>query len=201
MRQKIPIPYPNIKNKDDHQIVSWLLARLGWATNEFLYGKCYPLFKSLHTRYYSSCPELEDFIHDIYIDIIQPRKDNKECKLNTFSYKSTLYTWMGVVSIRFCYAKYKKAIHIINSDDSDRYSDISISNHAINDLFDREDLEKVLDIMTNSRYKELIRLRYLCGLSNEMTAKQLNMDMDNYYNKHRLAKVQFVNALKKEGLL
>ena len=40
----------------------------------------------------------------------------------------------------------------------------------------------------------------LCMISSE-TAEILNMTMANYYNKHKLAKKQFVDALMKEGLL
>ena len=198
---RLPIPFPNIKDKDDHQVVSWLLDRVEWATREFLYGRCYPIFKSLHNRFYSDCPELLEFIHEIYVDIIEPRKKSQKCKLETFNYQSTLYTWMGVVSIRFCYAKYKTSIQTINWDDGDSFSNTSISKPEVNDIFNREDLEKILEMMTNDRYRQIIRLHYVIGYSNEETAKQLGMDLPNYYNKHRLAKVQFVTSLKKEGLL
>ena len=38
-------------------------------------------------------------------------------------------------------------------------------------------------------------------VANEETAELLGMSMDNYYNKHKLAKEQFTNVLKKEGLI
>lgn len=201
MRFVLPIPYPRIKDKSDRQIVAWLLKRVEWATKEFLYGRCYPIFKSLHNRFYTDCPDILDLIHEIYIDIIEPRKKSDKCKLETFNYRSTLYTWMGVVSSRFCFAKYKVSIKINNLDESDRNVDIMISNNTINDIFDEEDLEKILTMMNNDRYRHIIRLHYIEGLSNEETAKMLNMEMSNYYNKHLLAKTQFVKILKKEGLL
>ena len=37
--------------------------------------------------------------------------------------------------------------------------------------------------------------------SNEETAEILGMSMDNYYNKHKLAKEQFAKILRKEGLI
>ena len=55
--------------------------------------------------------------------------------------------------------------------------------------------------MSNKRYREIIRLRYLEEKSNEETAQILAMSMDNYYNKNRLAKVQFRTILRKEGLI
>ena len=63
------------------------------------------------------------------------------------------------------------------------------------------DIKKILDMMPNLRYRHLIELRYIEEKTNEETATALNMTMDNYYNKHKLAKVQFCNILRKEGLL
>lgn len=198
---RLPIPYPRIIDKDDRQIVALLLKRIGWATNEFLYGRSYPIFKSLHKRFYTDCPELLDFIHDIYVDIIEPRKQTTTCKLETFTFKSTLNTWVGVVATRFCYSKYKDKILTESLDDSDRKFDIWVSTTINENLFDKEDLNKILSMMRNDRYRELIRKHYVEGKSNEETAVEMNMIMDNYYNRLRLARLQFINVLKEEGLL
>lgn len=198
---RIPIAFPHIKDKEDHQVVEWLLNRIDWATREFLYGRCYPIFKSLHDRFYSDCPELIDFIHEIYIDIIEPRRRSEKSKLETFNYKSTLYTWMSVVSIHFCYAKYNVSVKIINFEEGDRNLDILTSKPSIESIFNCEDIEKILKMMSNDRYRQIIRLHYVDGYSHEDTAKRLGMEMLNYYNKHRLAKIQYINVLKKEGLL
>jgi DNA-directed RNA polymerase specialized sigma24 family protein len=56
-------------------------------------------------------------------------------------------------------------------------------------------------MMTNERYRQLIIYRYVEGRTNEETAGLLSMNMNNYYNKHRLAKRQFREVLKKEGLI
>ena len=56
-------------------------------------------------------------------------------------------------------------------------------------------------MMPNSRYRELIRYRYVEEKTNEETAELLGMSMDNYYNKHRLAKEQLKRILRKEGLV
>lgn len=197
----LPVSFSRIKDKSDHEVVAMLLKRIDWATKEFLYGKCYPVFKSLHSRFYSDCASIMELIHEIYIDIIEPRKKNEKCKLETFSYRSSLYTWVGVVSLHYCYIKFNKSIPTIILDVSDRNSDITLSKSSISNIFDREDLDKIIGTMTNDRYRQIIKLHYVEGVSNEETANRLGMDMPNYYNKHRLAKVQFLNALKREGLL
>ena len=50
--------------------------------------------------------------------------------------------------------------------------------------------------MPNARYRELIRLRYMEELNNELVAKILGLSIDNYYNKHLLAKRQFITLLE-----
>ena len=62
-----------------------------------------------------------------------------------------------------------------------------------------EDLETILSLMPNKRYSLILRLRYLEGMTNEETAKTLQMSMDNFYNKHMRAKKQFNEIIRKEG--
>lgn len=57
----------------------------------------------------------------------------------------------------------------------------------------------ILSLMPNKRYSNLIRLRYLEHKTNEETAKELGLTRDNFYNKHKLAKQQFVRVLNKEA--
>jgi DNA-directed RNA polymerase specialized sigma24 family protein len=84
------------------------------------------------------------------------------------------------------------------SDSLDQITDsIGIDLHFL----DLSDLDKLLGMMSNERYRLLIRFRYVEGRTNEETAGLLGMNMDNYYNKHRLAKKQFRQILKKEKLI
>jgi DNA-directed RNA polymerase specialized sigma24 family protein len=61
-----------------------------------------------------------------------------------------------------------------------------------------QDVLTILAMMPNKRYSTLIRLRYLEEMSNEETAEIMGMSLDNYYNKHKLAKAQFEQVLRKE---
>lgn len=84
-------------------------------------------------------------------------------------------------------------------DDSDRndaiYGSIEIDFTNLN----RQDALTILKQMSNKRYSELIRLRYLEQMTNEETAKALGMTMENYYNKHKLAKEQYEQIFRKEA--
>ncbi len=195
---KLPIPYPYIASWADTRIVPSLLRYEQLPTAEFFYGKAYPILKSLYDRYTTDCTEVLDFIHEIYIDIMRPRAIKKRCKLETFNYKCALHNWVGVVAIRYCYACFKRRIPTEELSDSEGFSTAEPSILTNMDRLNHEDVEAILKMMPNERYRKLIRLRYLDGLDNEETAREMGMNMENYYNKHRLAKVQYVQVYLKE---
>ncbi len=62
----------------------------------------------------------------------------------------------------------------------------------------RDDAMTIIGQMPNKRYQKIIQLRYVEDKSNEETAEILGMSMDNYYNKHKLAKAQYIQTLRKE---
>jgi len=110
--------------------------------------------------------------------------------------------WLKIVAENYCRQLYAKRIDIIgkNVDVSDRF-DLNDQSLEIDlKLLDMEDVQKILALMPNQRYRMLIEYRYVEQHSNEETAEHLSMTMANYYNKHKLAKAQFIAALRKEGL-
>lgn len=74
------------------------------------------------------------------------------------------------------------------------YGSIEIDSDNLN----REDIHRLLDLMPNSSYRKLIRLRYLEQRDNEETARLLGVTMGNYYNMHKRAKEQFIFYCRKE---
>lgn len=198
MSFRLPIPFPHIANYTDRQIVDALIKRLSIETNEFFYGKSYPVFGSLYSRFYTDCSDIIDFIHDIYLDLLTTSKKTHKCKLETFKYQCSLKNWIGVVSIHYCHLKYKRRIVTVEIGESDSFDEFSNSILLNQSSIDMDDVNRILMSMNNKRYRELIRYRYLENHTNEETAAHLNMSMDNYYNKHRSAKVQYLNAYRKE---
>lgn len=178
------------------------------VTCYYLYNKCYPLFKSIYDNYYTDCETVVEFINEIYTLILTPSEETGHCQLQNFRGESTLATWLKTTCLFYCYRKYKrrKEIDIIDlsprDDDDDDYGD-RILNNSCSTTFDmssinRMDVETLLNRMTNKRYREIIRLRYVEGMDNEETAEALCMTMANFYNKHKLAKEQFISVLGKE---
>lgn len=195
--------------KEDILIAKALIARDNIVTKKYLYIQCYPLFKSIFERYYTDCATCKDFIDEMYLVVLSPSKTTGKCQMENFKGESTLSKWLKTACLFYCYAKFEKKLPTVDivrfngedadSDDNDRFIDkrnsINIDFSSIN----RTDVERILCLMPNIRYRNLIRMRYLEQKSNEETAEALGMSMDNYYNKHKLAKEQYIRVWRKEA--
>ena len=192
---------------DDRMIVNAILLRDQRVTQQYLYIKCYPLFKSVYDNYYTDCQSCIEFINEIYVHLLMPNKNTNLCKLQSFQFGSTLTTWLKTVAVYYCYEHYRRKEKISFVEEkieaegyqSDRFSQFAASMYIEESIMSKNDIETILRLMPNKRYSMIIRLRYLEGLSNEETASALQMSMDNYYNKHMRAKKQFNETVNKEG--
>ena len=199
--------------QEDLQIAKALIKRDNLVTRKYFYQQCYPLFKSIYDNYYTDCANCKEFIDEIYIVVLAPSKTTGKCQMENFRGESTLTSWLKTACLYYCYKKYElkgrmpiyEPLIFLNhqekDDDSDRdeekFGSIEIDFNNLN----REDALVILKRMPNKRYSEIIRLRYLELLTNEETANELGMTMDNYYNKHKLAKAQYIRIHRKEVLL
>lgn len=192
-----------INSMSDREIVAAILARDRAVTEAFLYRKCYPLFNACFCKYETDCETCIEFINEIYLYLMLPRPKTQQSYMQGFAFRCSLIGWLKLVAHTYCHQLFRKKGEMYQEslDDTDRFKETPDSLITYANNCDVADLQYVLSTMPNDRYRELIRLRYVEHYTNEETAAQLGMTMDNYYNKHLLAKKQFVIALKKEGLL
>lgn len=194
---------------EDLQIARALIKHDERITRNFFYRKCYPLFKSIYDNYYTDCTSVKEFIDEIYIVVLAPSKITGKCQMQNFKGESSLMSWLKSACLFYCYNKYKrkKDIPYVDPlpnpnddifDDTDRYIDLGGSSEIDFGNMNREDVETILNLMPNKRYSKLIRLRYLEYKTNEETAEELEMNMDNYYNVHKRAKSQYERVCRKE---
>lgn len=176
------------------------------VTREFFYRQCYPLFKSIYDNYYTDCTCCKEFIDEIYLLVLAPSRYTGKCRLQDYKGESTLATWLKTVCVRYCYGKFERKkrvqMELPQSDEEvHKHSgdDISVSIELDFTNINKSDVMVVLNMMPNKRYSTLLRLRYLEELSNEETAELMGMSLDNYYNKHKLAKAQYEQVLRKES--
>lgn len=192
-----------IEQLTDREIIDAILRRDAEVTKIFLFRKCYPLFKSIYDRYYTDCANCFEFINEIYLLIMMPSKITGESKLASFGGRCTFTMWLKIVAQNYCRQIFAKKSDFFEESlsDGDRNLQIAESLSEKMSNLDREDLSRIISAMPNKRYRQLIEYRYVNEKTNEETAVLLGMTMANYYNKHKLAKAQFVEQLSKEGLL
>jgi RNA polymerase sigma factor (sigma-70 family) len=192
---------------EDLQTARALISRDEGVTRRYFYQQCYPMFKSVFDHYYTDCNSCKEFIDEIYVLVMTPSRITGHCQLESFRGESTLTSWLKTVSVRFCYERYERKermtftdLHLPN--DEDDHPDRNDAVFGITDpdfgSLNLNDVMTILAMMPNKRYSTLIRLRYLEEMTNEETAEILGMSLDNYYNKHKLAKAQFEQVLRKE---
>lgn len=192
---------------EDLEVAKALLKRNNRVTKEFLYVKCYPLFKSIYDNYDTDCCSVQEFIDVIYMIILTPSKETQRCQLENFRGESTLTSWLKTVCLFYCYHSHKKRKDVSVASDmgyeteseGERIFERANSTDMDSSSIERHDVEVIIGMMSNERYRQIMRLRYLEGYTNEETAKSLGMTMANYYNKHKLAKEQFENVFRKES--
>lgn len=190
---------------EDLKTAQAILQRDKSLTVRYLYGQCYPLFKSIYDNYYTDCETCKEFIDEIYLLIMTPSRKTGRCRLMSYRGESTLTQWLKVVCKFYCYSKFelknKRPITEPISKIKNTSDRILTKEPSIDDdlrRLNRHDVEVVLALMPNRRYSQLIRLRHVDLLSDRETAEALGMTMDNYYNKHKLAKEMFEKTLRKE---
>lgn len=193
----------DIDKYTDQEIVDAILNRNAHITKEYFYKKCYPLFHSIYNKYYTDCEDTIELINQIYLYILIPNRKTGKSKLDNFEFRCTFIMWLKIVTEHYCHQLFTKKneyteINILDGDRNIVSTDsleIDISNLNLSDV------QQILQMMSNERYRKLIEYRYLYEKSNEETAQLLSLSMTNYYNVHLRAKVQFSSLLKKEGLI
>ena len=194
---------------EDLHIAHALLRHDESVTRHFFYKQCFPLFKSVYDNYYTDCTAVKEFIDEVYLLVLTPNKQTGRCQLENYRGESTLTSWLKSTCLFYCYKKYRRKSHSpmfvtlpdLNDeklDDTDRLIDLGGSSELDISNMNRQDINSIMALMPNERYRRLIQLRYLDMMSNEDTAKILGLSMENYYNVHLRAKSQYTRILKME---
>ncbi len=193
----------NIDRYTDREIAKAILRRDTFITKEYLYRKCYPLFKAIYYKYYTDCDSPIELINEIYVYILTPHRETRRSKLQDFGFRCTLTMWLKIVTENYCHQLFAKRIQ------TDDNNDVAVDRNDTDDRFlitntrkfDMDDVQKIFSMMPNQRYRKLIEYRYVDEKTNEETALSLKMTMANYYNCHKSAKAQYCTILRKEGLI
>ena len=198
---------------EDLQIAKSLIDRDERVTRRYYYEQCYPLFKSIYDNFYTDCKCCKEFMDEIYIVVLAPSKITGKCQMENFRGESTLASWLKMACLYYCYNKYelKQRMPVYEplphdpekDDDDDPFGDRSKQEELSNPIdfsgMNRADVEVLLSMMPNTRYRNIIRLLHLEQKTHKEVAEVLGMSMDNYYNKRILAEKQYRQICGKEA--
>ena len=176
----------------DKEIIQGLIARDNRVTEEFFFVKCRPLFCSVMKKVFSYEVDYEEMINELYIYLME--KDAE--KLRNFQYRSTVYQWLKVLSIRFFIKRRAKMIDDASQETPYNMTTAESSNSQ--DVSVEGDIERLFDSMPNKRYVYVIRRLVLEGWKPENLAQEMNVTTANLYNIKWRAMAQLTKVALKE---
>jgi RNA polymerase sigma factor (sigma-70 family) len=134
-----------------------------------------------------------------------PNKESGKSSLENLKVTKTFQGWLRTIAKNRCIQLYKKKkikpIPVGDEVPNGPLANLAGSNDIDMSRINKSDLKKVLCRVKPLRFRQIIELVHLQGMSNEEAAKALNMNRDNFNTKHCLARIKVKSILKEEGIL
>lgn len=168
----------------DREIIQGLIEKDDGVTREFFFGTCRPLFCSIIGQLFCYDVDYDEFVNELYVYLM----DDDARKLKEFEYRSSVYTWLKILAIRYFIKKRDRLI-----DDSPLkplYEEPVQSDEKEDGLTAESDLERLLSLMPNDRYAYVIRKLVLDDCEPEGLADEMGITTANLYNIKRRAMAQ-----------
>ena len=176
----------------DKEIIQRLIARDNRVTEEFFFAKCRPLFYSVMKLVFSYEVNYDEMVNELYVFLME---DNA-IKLRNFQYRSSLYQWLKILTIRFFIKKRDRMI-----DDKSQETPYEGSNQTVaseSEMTTTDDLERLFDAMPTKRYVHVIRRLIIENCESEQVAQEMNITTANLYNIKRRAMAQLTRTALKD---
>lgn len=167
----------------DQEIIQGLIDRDGIITAQFFYVKCRPLLTAIMRLVYNYPVEYDEMVSELYGYLMED-----DCaKLRQFQYRSTIYQWIKVVATR--YFIHKRDTLIENASKEPLYErhgdDVEVDTAQV--VAREIDVARMLAMMDNRRYADVIRHLILQDEEPERYAESIGVTVDNLYNIKRRA--------------
>ena len=175
----------------DQEIINGLIAHDKQLTEEFFFVKCRPLFLSVMKYVFDYEVDYDEMVNELYLYLMA----DDAYKLRHFEYRSSLYQWLKVLSIRFFI---KKRSRMIDNTSQEVLYDEQDYVAQEKDTGARHDLERLLELMPTKRYVHVIRRLILENWEPERLAQEMNISLANLYNVKRRAIAQLTRIALKD---
>lgn len=180
----------------DQQIIKGLIAHDNRITEEFFFVKCRPLFYSIMKLVFDYEVEYDEMVNELYVYLME----DDALKLRNFEYRSSIYQWLKILSIRFFIKKRARMI-----DDNSQETLYDGQDHVApkTNTGAECDLERLFEAMPTKRYVYVIRRLILEDCEPEELAREMNITTANLYNIKRRSMAQLtriaLNDIKEYG--
>jgi len=169
---------------NDKIIIQGLITRDEKVTKDFFFTQCRPLFCKIINLVFSYEVDYDEFVNELYMYLM----DDDAQKLKDFEYRSSVYTWLKVLAIRYFIKKRDRMID--DNPEIPLYDEPSQFQQQEEDLTAKCDLERLLSMMTNDRYVMVIRRLMIEDRTPEQLADEMGITTANLYNIKRRAVAQ-----------
>ncbi len=191
------------------EVVDALLRHDEAITHAFFFRKCMPMFITIIDRIFDYHVDYDEFVNELYLYLMRPGKDGVDAHiLRSFSFRSSLFTWLNRVAIRF-FIRNKNQL-IGNTSSVSLYSQNAVSTRQLDEVDAQMQVEQLFLLMKQGkrgqrlrdveRYILVIRRLDIEGCSPQQVAEELQVRIEAVYNiRTRAMKALRRTALKEEG--
>ena len=178
----------NRRIMNDRDIIQGLIARDNRVTKEFFFVKCRPLFYSVMKLVFDYEVKYDELVNELYVYLME----DDAYKLRHFHYRSSIYQWLKILSIRFFI---KKRERMIDDNSQESPYDVSILVPASeSDASAEGDIQRLFENMLTKRYVHVIQKLVLEEIEPEQLAQEMSITTANLYNIKRRAMAQLTRA-------
>lgn len=167
----------------DSEIIQGLIDRDNHITRQFFYVKCRPLLTAIMRLVFNHPVEYDEMVSELYGYLMED-----DCtKLRRFQYRSTIYQWIKVVATRFFIRRRDSLIENESKTPPYQRHDDDVTADTARTVAQKIDVARLLALMENQRYADVIRHLILQDEEPEKYAERIGVTVDNLYNIKRRA--------------
>lgn len=172
---------------DDHQLVAGLISNDVEIIRYVFYVRCNKLFHFIINSVFDSRVSQNELIGELFLYLA----NNDWSKVRIFDFRSSFYTWLSVVAVRFFQKKRDILLEIALPETLISY--MREEKEGITKDYDSFELRSAIKNMSNPRYREAITQLDLKDREPKEVAASLGITVANLYNLHRRAIISLRN--------
>lgn len=173
---------------DDHQLVAGLISNDVEIIRYVFYVRCNKLFHFIIKSVFDGRVSQDELISELFLYLA----NNDWVKVRKFDFRSSFYTWLSVVAVRFFQKKRDILLEIALPETLISY--MREEKESITDNYDTIELRSAINDMPNPRYREAITQLDLEDKDPKDVAEALGITVANLYNLHRRALISLRNT-------